>query len=276
LASTNGSGTKQTLILAVTVGESDDEKENDDDSVLEREVLALYKAAAVEKKDAPEFDQLYDLQVVSAADASKVGHHQCLVCVYLRMPCEQEERSSMYMFLLGLCDIAFHRLWSVMLFCFLFLCLLLTLLSSCLLSEHQVLSMASAAATQASKGLSSSSPLLSAALSNALTKLRESGVASVGLDPPHIANAFMTVGNVYAKQTKSARAKIASWRSRVSRGLWVDGFGRDATNLRQRILSTFDSETLAAAGLPLVASYRLEMRKQLQELLDNAVIDMFN
>jgi hypothetical protein len=197
------------------------------------------------------------------------------VCVFAYAMQTRREKLYAYVFL-GLCDIAFHHLWSVMLFCFLFLCLLLTLLSSCLLSKHQVLSMASAAATQASKGLSSSSPLLSAALSNALTKVRESGVASVGLDPPHIANAFMTVGNVYAKQTKSARAKIASWRSGVSRGLWVDGFGRDATNLRQRILSTFDSETLAAAGLPLVASYRLEMRKQLQELLDNAVIDMFN
>ncbi len=45
--------------------------------------------------------------------------------------------------------------------------------------------------------------------------------------------------------------------------------------MRSRILSSFDSETLVAAGLPLVASYRLEMRTQLASLVDSSIVELF-
>jgi hypothetical protein len=85
----------------------------------------------------------------------------------------------------------------------------------------------------------------------------------------------VTVSNAHAKQSKSARAKIASWKSRAARGLWADGFGADAEAMRKRILSSFDLETLVAAGLPLVASYRLEMRTQLASLVDSSITELF-
>ena len=109
-----------------------------------------------------------------------------------------------------------------------------------------------------------------------MTKVKESGVAgSAGLEPPHIANAFVTVGTASARQSRAARARLAAWKGRVARGLLVDGFGRDAAALRKRVLGTFDSETLEAAGLPMVSPYRLEMRSQLQQLVDNGILQVF-
>jgi hypothetical protein len=127
----------------------------------------------------------------------------------------------------------------------------------------------------ASDNMDGEDTLLSA-LENANERVKESGIASVALDPPHIAQAFVTVGNAYTKQARSARARIASWRGRAARGLWVEGFGADAESLRKRILGSFDSETLAAAGLPLVAPYRLEMRTQLASLVDSSISDLFS
>lgn len=116
---------------------------------------------------------------------------------------------------------------------------------------------------------------LAAALSEAHHKVRDSGVGAIALDPPHIAQAFVAVGNAFNKQSRTARARIAAWKSRVARGLWVDGFGPSAEGLRKKVLGTFDGETLSAAGLPLVAPYRLEMRSQLQSLLDVALQEIF-
>jgi hypothetical protein len=116
---------------------------------------------------------------------------------------------------------------------------------------------------------------LASAIEEAHERVRESGIASVALDPPHIAQAFVAVGNAYTKHARSARAKIAAWKSRVARGLWVEAFGADAESLRARILGSFDSETLAAAGLPLVATYRLEMRTQLATLVESSIRELF-
>jgi len=122
---------------------------------------------------------------------------------------------------------------------------------------------------------SSSGTVLASALQEANERINESGVASVALDPPHIAHAFVAVSNAHAKQSRNARANIASWKSRAARGLWAESFGTDAESMRKRILSSFDSETLVAAGLPLVASYRLEMRTQLASLVDSSIIELF-
>jgi len=140
-------------------------------------------------------------------------------------------------------------------------------------NSSQVLSMASDAAKSASTGPKP----LAATLQNAMRQVKESGAAgSAGLDPPHIANAFVTVGNASVRQSRAARAKLAAWKNRVARGLLVDGFGREAAALRKRVLGTFDSETLEAAGLPMVAPYRLEMRLQLQQLVDSGIQQVFD
>lgn len=131
----------------------------------------------------------------------------------------------------------------------------------------------SIASAVASSALSET--ILASALQEANKRIKESGIASVALDPPHIAHAFVAVSNAHAKQSRSARAKIASWKSRAARGLWAESFGTDAEAMRKRILSSFDSETLVAAGLPLVASYRLEMRTQLASLVDSSIVELF-
>lgn len=116
---------------------------------------------------------------------------------------------------------------------------------------------------------------LASVLESAHDKVLGSGIAAVAIDPPHIARAFVTVGNALTKHSRSARAKIAPWRNRVARGLWVEGFGSEADAMRKRILGSFDSETLAAAGLPTVASYRLEMRAQLASVVDSSISELF-
>lgn len=116
---------------------------------------------------------------------------------------------------------------------------------------------------------------LASALQDASEKVRDSGIAAVALDPPDIAQAFVTVGNAYTKHARTARAKIASWKSRAARGLWVDGFGPDAEALRKRTLGAYDSETLAATGMPLVATYRLEKRMELESMVDSSIQEVF-
>jgi hypothetical protein len=116
---------------------------------------------------------------------------------------------------------------------------------------------------------------LASALEEAHDRVIGSGVATAAKDPPHIAQAFVTVGNALTKHSRSARAKISAWKGRVARGLWVEGFGADAESMRKRILGSFDSETLAAAGLPLVASYRMEMRSQLASFVDSSIRELF-
>ena len=96
-------------------------------------------------------------------------------------------------------------------------------------------------------------------------------LSSSALDPPHIANAFVTVGSASVRQARAVRAKLAAWQGRVARGLYVDGLGREATALRQRVLGALDAETLEAAGLPAVARYRYETRAQLQQLVDRGI-----
>ncbi|KAL3925307.1 MAG: hypothetical protein SGILL_000496 [Bacillariaceae sp.] len=141
---------------------------------------------------------------------------------------------------------------------------------------QEAIAAAKTAASDIASSSGSESSILASVLQDASERIKESGITSVALDPPHIAQAFVAVSNAHAKQSKSARAKIAGWKSRAARGLWSDGFGSDAEAMRKQILSGFDSQTLLAAGLPLVASYRLEMRNQLAALVDSSIADLFD
>lgn len=133
-----------------------------------------------------------------------------------------------------------------------------------------------ATATEAAKSAGVQDASLSEQLSRAMSTVRETSVAGRPLDPPHIAQAFLACRQSYAKQARAVRAKVAAWRSRVARGLTVDGFGNEAEALMERTLvQGYDTETLASAGLPLVAPYRLELRIQLQTLVESAIQEMF-
>lgn len=148
----------------------------------------------------------------------------------------------------------------------------LQILSSGAQNGKEILSTASTAA----KSMERTGTALGAALTDANTKIQGSDLTSGGLQPPQIASAYVSIGDAHSRQSRSARAKFASWRSRAARELLVDGFGKEAELLRQKTLSTFDAETLSAAGLPTVATYRSEMRKQLQTLVDGAIKDLYS
>lgn len=130
-------------------------------------------------------------------------------------------------------------------------------------------------ATQAAKSAAAgrAAQPLAATLQTALRLVNSNkeAASSSALDPPHVANAYVTVGSASARQSRAARAKLTAWQGRVARGLLVDGFGRDAAALRQRVLGAFDAETLEAVGLPAVAPYRWETRAQLQQLVDRGL-----
>jgi hypothetical protein len=139
------------------------------------------------------------------------------------------------------------------------------------LNVSQLLSSAKAAA----QALGRPSSPLRTALQEASGKLEGSKISSDMLGPPQTASAIVAVGDAYSRKARSARAKLAAWRSRAARGLLIDNFGAEASYLRQRTLATFEAETLCAAGLMAASTYRSAMRKQLRELVDVSVTEAF-
>lgn len=117
---------------------------------------------------------------------------------------------------------------------------------------------------------------LAQVLSSVHARVLESGVTSVGLDPPMVAQAFLACREAYAQQSRTIRAKLAAWRSRCSRrGLVVDSFGAQATALYRSTLDQYDSTTLFVAGIPLVAGQRLESRAKLVSLLETSIQELY-
>jgi len=58
--------------------------------------------------------------------------------------------------------------------------------------------------------------------------------------------------------------------------LLIDVFGKAATAFRQRLLTQWDRDTLAAAGLPPVAAHRMELRQQLVQFIDTAIVQIYS
>ena len=114
------------------------------------------------------------------------------------------------------------------------------------------------------------------AFTESYNKVKNSNFASLGLDTPTTAKAFVDVGNAFGHYTRIARAKVAAWKSRVARGLLIDDFGASASDMHQTVLQGYDSDTLAGAGLPLVAEYRVDMRASLQAFVETGITDVFN
>lgn len=117
--------------------------------------------------------------------------------------------------------------------------------------------------------------ILSDVLSDAHTKIRESGVTAKALDPPQVAQAFLTCRQAYARQARTARAKLGAWKGRTARGLCVDAFGSEAEGLMKRTLEGYDTETLESAGLTVVAPTRLELRGQLRSLVETGLRELY-
>lgn len=93
---------------------------------------------------------------------------------------------------------------------------------------------------------------------------------------PSATASVLACDDSYAKQHKAARAKIAAWKARTSRGLSVDNFGTAASQLLKRTMELFDRDTISAAGIPgHVASYRMEVREKLQKRVESAIRELF-
>ena len=117
---------------------------------------------------------------------------------------------------------------------------------------------------------------LSTTLARAHRKAKVSVSSRASLDmSPVVAQGMVTVGNVHSKLSRTVRAKLAYWKTRVVRGLVIDGFGTEAETLLQTILKKFDAETLMVTGLPLVAAYRMELRSKLKSLTENGIQEAF-
>lgn len=94
---------------------------------------------------------------------------------------------------------------------------------------------------------------------------------------PSATAAVLACDDSFAKQHKAARAKIAAWKARTSRGLYVDNFGTVASQLLKRTMELFDRDTISAAGIPgHVASYRMEVREKLQGRIESAIRELFD
>lgn len=136
--------------------------------------------------------------------------------------------------------------------------------------------MATEAAAGASSTQDSRTSSLSVTLETALRAARAAGVTTAqGLDPPDVVQALFAVEHALARHSRTVRAKSAAWQSRIARGLLVDRFGAQASDLRTAVATAFDAETASGAGLPAVATHRFERRTQLLELVDATIRQAF-
>jgi hypothetical protein len=56
----------------------------------------------------------------------------------------------------------------------------------------------------------------------------------------------------------------------------IDDFGASASELLQGVMQGYDSDTLSAAGLALVADYRIDRRASLQTFVETAISEIFS
>ncbi|KAL7565010.1 hypothetical protein ACA910_020722 [Epithemia clementina (nom. ined.)] len=118
---------------------------------------------------------------------------------------------------------------------------------------------------------------LSMALVKAHRKAKASISSSGNLDmSPAAGQSMVLVGNVHSKLSRTVRAKLAFWKTRVARGLVIDGFGAEAEALLQYVFKKFDAETIMAAGLPRVGVYRMELRSKLKSLVEQGILEAFD
>jgi hypothetical protein len=149
--------------------------------------------------------------------------------------------------------------------------------TSTLVSSNEDVTKVISSASSAAAKVGSSKGLLPTSFSDIYKQL---GTASDDVDPTPVAEAILACNDAYSRATRLSRAKIASWKHRVSRNLLVPSFGTHADALLSRTLDVFDRDTMAAAGLPRAGAERLIIRKKLQDrmegLLESLFIDQMN
>lgn len=125
---------------------------------------------------------------------------------------------------------------------------------------------------------------ISSAIASAYTKASASSAATSAASTSTSATAaILACDNSFARQSRTARAKLSSWKSRTSRGLTVDSFGSAAAQLMKRTMESYDRDTMTAIAAPAAAgsaaggaaSYRLEMRSKLQSKIESTIRDLF-
>jgi len=132
---------------------------------------------------------------------------------------------------------------------------------------QRVMSMASDAASQTQVATN-----ISSTIADVYTQINS--VASEA--SPTSTAAILACDDSFARNHKTARAKLASWKSRTGRNLTVDNFGSAAAQLLKRTMESFDRDTISAAGIAgSVASYRLEVRSKLQARFESAIRELF-
>lgn len=94
-------------------------------------------------------------------------------------------------------------------------------------------------------------------------------------DPTPVAEAILACNDAYSRASRTSRAKIASWKHRISRNLLVPKFGSHADELLSRTLDLFDRDTMDAAGLPRAGEQRLIIRKKLQDRTEGILRKLF-
>lgn len=100
--------------------------------------------------------------------------------------------------------------------------------------------------------------------------------ASDDANPTPVAEAILACDDAYSRASRTSRAKIASWKHRISRNLLVPNFGSHADGLLTRTLDLFDRDTMAAAGLPRAGEQRLAIRKKLQDRTEGILKSLFD
>mmetsp|Transcript_33310 Transcript_33310/g.70074 ORF Transcript_33310/g.70074 Transcript_33310/m.70074 type:complete len:515 (+) Transcript_33310:33-1577(+) len=143
---------------------------------------------------------------------------------------------------------------------------------STLVSTSDDVAKIMSAAQSAAK--SSSAPK---SLPNAFSDIyKQITLASDDADPTPVAEAILACNDAYSRASRTSRAKIASFKHRVSRNLLVPKYGQQAEALLTRTLDLFDRDTMAAAGLPRVGVERLIIRKKLQERTEGILRRLFD
>lgn len=123
--------------------------------------------------------------------------------------------------------------------------------------------------------VSTSSILSGKSFSSEFSNIYNGIVNSQSCDPTPVAEAILACNDAYSRASRMSRARIATWKHRVSRGLVVPKFGSSASSLLKNTLDLFDRDTMAASGLPCAGEKRLEFRAQLQERTEKMLRELY-
>ena len=127
-------------------------------------------------------------------------------------------------------------------------------------------------AQSAANSVASDKPALPTAFSDLYKQITSS---SDYADPTPVAEAILACNDAYSRASRTCRAKIASWKHRISRNLLVPKFGTHAEELLSRTLDLFDRDTMDAAGLPRAGEQRLIIRRKLQDRTEGILRKLF-